>query len=174
MEILLVRHAAALQREGWRLDDALRPLSARGRRRFRRVVEMLAEVDARMDVILTSPLVRTVQTAEILAGARGFDGEVEIAPALAPGFSVSRLVEALAARPEKALAVVGHEPHMSELAEALLGEPLGIPFKKGMVLAVDVRFGRGPAQFRFTLLPGSRRPLTARRELERRADGEGR
>ena len=69
MSLLVVRHADALSRHGWRPDDRLRPLSEKGFAQAQRLVDLLA--DHRIELIVSSPAVRCVQTVEPLAAARG-------------------------------------------------------------------------------------------------------
>jgi 8-oxo-dGTP diphosphatase len=89
MTIYLVRHARAGNRDAWRDADELRPLSTRGRKQARDLVELFA--DARFERVLSSPYVRCMETVVPIAGARKLP--VEPAEALAEGAS---LEEALA------------------------------------------------------------------------------
>ena len=68
MEIYVVRHGIAVPSEAG-IPDRFRPLTSKGRRRFRRTARRFARLGRELDLILTSPLVRAVQTAEILVGA---------------------------------------------------------------------------------------------------------
>lgn len=167
----MVRHAIAADREGFPLADELRPITARGRKKFRRVAQAFARLREPLGVILSSPLVRAVQTAEILVGERGDEPEVEIAPRLAPDERAGPLVDEVRARPEEALALVGHEPQVSAIAAAVLGHPLGAPFKKGMVLALSLPRAGGRGSFRYALPPGHDKPI---RSLEKLAEELGR
>ena len=70
IRIYLVRHGIAVDHEDrGNLDDDDRPLTGKGRRRFRRTARAFARLGEPLDFIFTSPLARAVQTAEILAGA---------------------------------------------------------------------------------------------------------
>ena len=71
MKLLIIRHAIAVSRNSADLPDDERPLTGRGRRRFRKAADGLARIVDRPDVLLTSPLRRAVQTAEIAAKAWG-------------------------------------------------------------------------------------------------------
>jgi phosphohistidine phosphatase len=166
MIVLIVRHAAAAAREEWKLSDSWRPISDKGRRRFRGVVDALSDGDSLPDAILTSPLVRAVQTAEMLATTRGFRGEVEILSVLAPGHSAREAVVAVRARGEGCVAIVGHEPQVSAIAAEVLGAPLPIPFKKGMILAVEIGDDGAWGEVRFALLPGRKRAERLGRTLQ--------
>src|SRR5437762_13257084 len=103
MEIYLVRHGIA--EEGHeKLRDGSRPLTDKGRRRFQKTARAFGKLGRRLDLILTSPLVRAVQTAEILAGETE-PGEVAVLAELDPKFDVEAVRNAIASRAGKAEAV---------------------------------------------------------------------
>src|SRR3954462_12828979 len=130
MLLFLVRHSAAVDPAGRRDED--RPLTTEGRFRMRRVVATLqSETQERYDQIITSPLVRAVQTAEILASIPGYSGEVEVSRLLLPSARPKETL-ALFQYEDRAIALVGHEPAMSALASELLGQ-LVPSFKKGAI-----------------------------------------
>ena len=140
MEIWIVRHAAARDRETWRLDDALRPLTERGRQRFRALVARLGGRERVPSVIWTSPAVRAVQTAEILAGLEGFRGSVEVAPWLEPEADAADAETAVSELVGERFALVGHEPMLSALAGRLLGKrALPCRFPKGAIVTISER-----------------------------------
>src|SRR5712691_7627004 len=92
IRIYLVRHGIAVDpSEKGTLDDDSRPLTAKGRRRFRRLARAFAQLGEIPDFTFTSPLVRAVQTAEILAGALRV-AEVGILDELRPEAGVGRLL----------------------------------------------------------------------------------
>src|SRR3954468_3537196 len=89
MQLVIIRHGLAGDREAFAAtgqDDALRPLTAEGRRKMKRNAKGLRRVVAAIDVLGASPLVRAAQTASIVASAYG-GLEVTTVPALAPGTS---------------------------------------------------------------------------------------
>jgi 8-oxo-dGTP diphosphatase len=92
MLAVLVRHAAAGDRQKWRGDDRLRPLDRRGERQAAALPDTLAGVP--VSHILTSPYVRCVETVRPLAGAAGVD--LEETPALAEGASRADVLPLLA------------------------------------------------------------------------------
>src|ERR1700694_2322478 len=97
MRIYLIRHAIAEEApKGSRFADPLRALSAKGRRRFRRSARRFAELGEAVDAILTSPALRAVQTAEILAAALHSD-EVQILDELTADGAPAPLLSRLAA-----------------------------------------------------------------------------
>jgi phosphohistidine phosphatase len=137
--LYLVRHAVAEERGPAWPDDAKRPLSADGADRMRRAVRGLDRLlDVPIDRILTSPLTRALQTAEILAeGLRAHPDVVEFEE-LTPGTPSAAVARALTAVTRlKGLALVGHEPDLGRLAAWLLGTRTPPPFKKGAVCRID-------------------------------------
>jgi phosphohistidine phosphatase len=126
-ELLLLRHGLAEERAG-AADDGQRGLTPEGRERTARVIQRLVTLDLACDVVLSSPLVRARQTAE-LAVAWGLAPELELAAALAPLADPLPLLERwlgpLSPRPGwRRLALVGHEPDLSTLAALLIGVPM--------------------------------------------------
>lgn len=142
MDILLIRHGQAVD-EAPGCGDAGRWLTAKGRKATRRVARWLAKGPKRTPVVIwTSPLVRAVQSAEILAAEARIRGELRACQLLSPGHDPGDLVKLLAAsavepgRHDGPLALVGHEPSLSLLAQALLGDVGVIALKKSGVLAL--------------------------------------
>jgi phosphohistidine phosphatase len=136
MKVYLVRHAEAVDRTG-AVPDAARHLTARGRLSFRKTALRLKTDGIRFSRILTSPLVRAVQTADILAEQLGFEGEVIPVPQLEPGFDVEGMNEVLDAFPEDAeIILVGHEPDLGRVVSALLSLARGYAMPKGAVAAL--------------------------------------
>src|SRR5438874_12508273 len=137
MQLYLVRHGIAVD-GGEAMPDGSRGLTDKGRRRFHRTARAFGKLGHKLDLILTSPLVRAVQTAEILAGATKH-GEVAVLEELDPKFDVATLRTAVAKRARKsgAVALVGHEPQLSLALAALSGvSPADIDLKKGAIVRV--------------------------------------
>ncbi|MGE0360635.1 MAG: phosphohistidine phosphatase SixA [Vicinamibacterales bacterium] len=160
LELYLVRHAVAALRGPDYPDDAERPLTPEGVDRWRRSAAGLREIGVAVDVVLTSPLVRAQETAEILAATLKPKPRLTVAEALAPGRKPAdalALIAKYAAAPRGAsrLALVGHEPDLGELAARLLGAKGVIEFKKGAVCRLDVdrAMPAGPATLRWFLPP---------------------
>jgi len=146
MQLLIIRHAIAEDREvfaGTGQDDALRPLTDRGRRRMRLAARGLRTVVRRIDLLASSPLVRARQTADIVAQATGLSDQVEEISGLAPESSVDTLISGLARfRGREHLLLVGHEPLLSQTVSFLLtgkkNQELGIELKKGGLCRIEV------------------------------------
>jgi len=140
MELLIVRHAIAFERDRhrWR-DDAARPLTPAGMSRSRKAAAGLKKFSKIPDRVLTSPLVRAKQTAQILADVAGWPPAEEV-PELAPGNAAPGLLSLLGKDRSGLVAVVGHQPELGELlAECLLrdGGILRIDMKKNAVACVS-------------------------------------
>ena len=155
-ELYLIRHGLAEERgEAWP-DDTKRPLTEDGMDRLRKEARGLARLGLTVDVVLTSPLVRTRQTAEIVASALDPRPHIVNADSLAPGGTFQALVADLEKHTKKSrLALVGHEPSIGELAARLVGSRHPIEFKKGAVCRIDVDAlpPAGPGSLRFFLTP---------------------
>ena len=137
--LFLVRHAIAMERGDQWPDDTARPLTHGGAARMRRIVQGLAALGVEIDFVLTSPLMRAVQTADILVRGWSPRPELAIVPALGPGGAPAKVAEALAPYSKAAgIALVGHEPDLGELAAWLTGARRPMPFKKGGVCRIDV------------------------------------
>jgi phosphohistidine phosphatase len=130
MEIYLVRHAQAGERDPERWpDDSQRPLTKKGIRRFERSAKGIVSLVPEVDVVLASPYRRTWQTAEILEDA-GWPGPLRLDELIKsePG----ALFRALTRYEDlSSIALVGHEPHLSRFATALLGRAPWGEMKKG-------------------------------------------
>jgi phosphohistidine phosphatase len=151
MDLYLIRHAKA--EDG--APDQHRPLSADGRRAARAVGEALHEQGVKLHAIVSSPLVRAVETAELVAVALEFDRALEISAALEPGGAPSEIIERLILSREHATALVGHEPSMGNLLSALLGKP-GLSLSKGA--AVRLAFDGKRAKLIWSVKPKRLQP----------------
>jgi phosphohistidine phosphatase len=142
----LVRHAIAEPRGADWPDDDLRPLTGAGARKMKQVVRGLARLDADVELILTSPLVRARQTAEIISRWLPSRPDVETLPALAPGHTPAATMRALAAATDAgAVLLVGHEPDLGALVAWLIDARRPVAFKKGGACRVDSsRWPMGP------------------------------
>lgn len=167
IQLLLVRHAIAEDRGADWPDDRLRPLTKEGAARMAREAAGLAALDVRIEEILTSPLVRARQTADILAAAWPKRIKVQEIEALAPGGKARAVLQALGESKRNSLALVGHEPGMGELAAALLGMRTPLAFKKGAVALIEVALlppPTGSGALQWLLAPRILRRLAPPRE----------
>jgi phosphohistidine phosphatase len=150
MFLYLIRHGKAAAGA----SDAERPLTADGADEMRRVARRLTKLGVAFDATLSSPLVRALETADLLAEA-GIAGAVEACPALAPGGTLDEALGDVArrhARGAERIALVGHEPTLSEWAARLAGAPAGsLELKKGGIIALELP-DRPPFEGRATLV----------------------
>jgi phosphohistidine phosphatase len=118
MELLVIRHAIAADRDEGSFPDSERPLTEKGRERMVEVAAALNELVPELDVIATSPLLRARETAAVVA--RHYDMKPQLVDELAPGAPLGRLLEWLAGQVAARVAVVGHEPGLSTFASWLI------------------------------------------------------
>jgi phosphohistidine phosphatase len=148
MKLLLVRHAIAEERQDWAKtgkSDNLRPLTREGRDKMRRVASAMAAAAPEIDLIASSPLTRTMQTARIVSAAYA-DAEIVKLESIAPDGTHEDTIAWLAKHSNlRCVAMVGHEPSLSELLTTLLvGSPRDFfEFKKGGV--AQLSFSGKPA-----------------------------
>lgn len=132
MDLFLIRHAEA-ESESADGSDERRALTRRGRRRFTREVQGLARLGVRFDRLLFSPLLRAQETAELAFDLVDGESEVVLELASAP---LADFVTSIGARPEGSLALVGHEPWLSQLVTRLLVHATG-PTNTPSVLHIE-------------------------------------
>ncbi len=155
-ELYLIRHGVAAERGDNYPDDTKRPLTNEGVQKLRREAKALIALDLTFDVILTSPLVRTRQTAEIIGAAFRNAPPVVNMPSLAPGGAHNSIIEELTKQHRRhRIALVGHEPGLGELAGRLIGLRKPLEFKKGAICRIDVTAlpPTGPGRLRWFLTP---------------------
>lgn len=153
MDLFFLRHGEAQGREEWKGDDEERPLSEEGAARMRREAKTLAGLSLGVSLILSSPLVRALETAEIVAAALGLKDSPLTDRRLAPGFNATALREILSEHAgAAALLLVGHEPDFSETIEACIGGGR-VECKKGGLARLDITDPLRPRGSLLWLLP---------------------
>ena len=155
-ELYFIRHGLAEERgEAWP-DDMKRPLTDEGMSRMRKAARGLARLGVSVDVVLTSPLVRARQTAEIVAAGLDPRPSLVNVDSLSPDGTYAAVIADLEKYVRKSrIALVGHEPMMGELAARLIGSRHPMEFKKGAVCRIDVEDlpPAGPGDLRWLLTP---------------------
>ncbi|MFN2444655.1 MAG: phosphohistidine phosphatase SixA [Vicinamibacterales bacterium] len=164
IDIYLVRHAIAGERGPAYPDDRLRPLTPAGTARFKETVAGLRELDITIDLIITSPLVRARQTAELLAAGLPGKPPIEVLDALAPAGRTAIVVDTIAKharRRQRRLALVGHQPDLGELGSRLLSARGTLELKKGGVARIELDGATpgGPGTLHWMLPPRVLRKL---------------
>jgi phosphohistidine phosphatase len=156
-ELYLVRHGIAAARGDAWPDDAKRPLVHKGVTRLRRETEGLSALGVTFDVVLTSPLTRARQTAELIAEAVSGRPPVHAMESLSPGGTHASFLEELAKYAKRAsrIACVGHEPDLGQLASRLIGARRPLEFKKGAICRIDLDGVplNGPGHLRWFVTP---------------------
>jgi phosphohistidine phosphatase len=141
MLIYFLRHGEADWPE-WDKPDDKRPLTPKGKKEMHQLGAFLANLSVKPDVVLTSPLPRAWQTAEI--AAHYIDAKSVEDVLLAPGFGRSELKKLLKKRSYQSLMVVGHEPDFSKLVGKLTGARIKLS-KAGIALVevdTDLKCGK--------------------------------
>jgi phosphohistidine phosphatase len=119
--LYLIRHGIAADRELYEIDEE-RPLTKDGDRKTRKVAQKLKSLNLKFDIVLSSPLVRARQTAEILKSV-GLTDHVEEFPPLAPEGEINFWLDWYRNWSQtvgKSLALVGHQPDLGNWAEILI------------------------------------------------------
>jgi phosphohistidine phosphatase len=124
VDLYLIRHADALPLgERGVTDDAERPLSEKGEGQAAQVAAGLQRRGVRLDLLLTSPLLRARQTAEaLLRHGPPLVTELETCDELTPGTKRKKLARALLATAKDVVGLVGHQPDLGEFAAWLIGD----------------------------------------------------
>jgi phosphohistidine phosphatase len=137
MRLYLFRHGPAGSRAEWEGPDGERPLTPEGRTVVERMCRTMAKAGITVDAVLTSPLVRARQTAEIAAQALDVPNRLVDDDRLVHGFDREGLATILADWPRaEALMLVGHEPDFSSTVAELTGGAVVI--KKAGLVRVDL------------------------------------
>ncbi|GAC1355067.1 MAG: histidine phosphatase family protein [Polyangiales bacterium] len=154
MKLYVMRHGPA-EDDSPTGEDATRALTPSGRERVRAVTRALVAAGEAPKLVVASPLVRALQTAEIVHAHGEVEAPVQVHGAIAPRGEALAFVRRAAKDGKKRLMVVGHEPDVSILVAALLGRSLAAPFAKAMVVGLRVPPDEGDATLRFVLDPRS-------------------
>lgn len=140
MEVYLIRHGIAAQR-GTYAKDAERPLTKKGISKTTKVAEKLLDIGITFEHILSSPLVRAYQTAEILKNV-GLGKQIMLHDPLAIGGDIQLWLEWLANNydEEIKLALVGHQPDLAHWAEMLVFGDIcdRLTLKKAGIIGINI------------------------------------
>lgn len=156
LELYLIRHGVAAERGDEYPDDSKRPLTSGGISRLRKEARALDEMEIGFDHIITSPLVRTRQTADVFVEMLKSKPSLSQSDALAPAGTPTAVMQELTKYLRKGrIALVGHEPNMGELAARLIGARTPLEFKKGAICRIDfdVPPPKGHGQLRWFVTP---------------------
>jgi phosphohistidine phosphatase len=138
VKLYFLRHGQAGDRQDWRGDDFYRPLTTDGIRRMEREAKRIDDMDLGLDVIITSPLVRAKQTAEIVTKELKMKDRLIEDHTLGLDFDFECLRNVIANHRDKnAIMLVGHEPSMSRTIAQLVGGAR-LQLKKGGLAYVEL------------------------------------
>jgi phosphohistidine phosphatase len=167
MELLIVRHAIAVEHgdPAFENDDD-RPLTPEGIHKFRLAARGLKEVAPKLDRIVSSPLVRARQTAEILREVVSPHRKIDICEHLVPSGNHVELLAYVNRLGAESVALVGHEPHLSSFTSHLLSGKEAVSFveyKKGAAGLVTFSDGAaaGTGTLEWLIQPGALRDIGA-------------
>ena len=137
MQIYILRHGIAEDAAPGG-SDAGRALTQEGKRKVRNVLERARRAGVRPSMIVTSPLRRALETAEIAAAVLGAPSELVRTNALLPSGSPDKVWKEIRARGAEEILLAGHEPLLSILTAYLLGCPaLQVRMKKAALVAIE-------------------------------------
>ena len=159
MNLYIVRHAIAIPRgtAGYD-DDSQRPLTDAGRKKMKKIVDGLRQLDLELDAIVSSPYVRARDTAMILAKEFNMKNKVSLSDSLIPPGNFESLINEIREKYDvENLALVGHEPMLSSLVSWLStgNTAMKVVLKKGGVayLSSDNLYEQGRATLQWLLTP---------------------
>ncbi|MHB1022858.1 MAG: SixA phosphatase family protein [Acidobacteriaceae bacterium] len=159
MNIYLLRHASAGTRRSNPVLDAKRPLDKEGKQLCIQLAQVLSALNVQFDLVVSSPLKRSLQTAALVGTELGYEAKILISKALAPEGTVAdfhKLIETCGSY-ENVL-VVGHNPNLSTFLGSLIvpsngvqGHPATLRLRKGSIARVNCE--RRPASLQWLLDP---------------------
>ncbi|MGA2349376.1 MAG: phosphohistidine phosphatase SixA [Terracidiphilus sp.] len=162
MNLYLMRHANAGMPRGSSILDAKRSLIKEGKDQCMLMARVLSALKVQVDVIVSSPLKRSLQTAQFVGTELGYDAKVEISPALAPDADYTDFQQMLAKYAEyDGVLAVGHNPNVFQFLGRLVTGNGGaaIRMRKGSVARVDLE--RHPPLLQWLIDPRSARAIYA-------------
>jgi len=165
MDIYLIRHSEAVELNNEIVDDSFRYLSFNGRQKTIEVANRLKKMKVRFDCILTSPVIRAVQTAELLTASIKHKGELMTAIELMGGNSFTRFMQLINRNSRfESIACIGHAPDVNNYALGLVGQEayrdLKINFKNTSVCKINYNIKDGNGKLEWFLKSDSMELLT--------------
>jgi phosphohistidine phosphatase len=163
MNLFFLRHASAGMRRANPLLDVKRPLDKDGKRQCLHLAHILNELKVQFDLIVSSPLKRSLQTASLVGTETGYESKILLSNALAPDATFRDFQKLLSeCQKYENLLVVGHNPNLSQFLASVLVAPSSttlptIRLRKGTLARVSI--ARGPATLQLLLDPRTVRAL---------------
>lgn len=163
LELYILRHGIAVPHGTMGIPEDDRPLTSQGKKKMRQAARGMVTLDLDFAFILTSPLPRAFQTAQIVAEVLKSKEKIQVMEELLPGRPPQAAAERLSEfKKERSLLLVGHEPHLSELVSYLVfgNENGDIFLKKGGLARIDIHtFSSLRGKLRWLLTPKQLRLL---------------
>ena len=136
MTLLFIRHSLAMERDEWTGHDFERPLTEKGVKRAKKFFKHIKKIYPEIDFIITSKAKRAKQTAEALKIFYP-DSKYEQTPLLYPGAGINELKQTLQGK-EGVVAIVGHEPDLSNFVKELMYAPnLKLKLRKPSLIEME-------------------------------------
>ena len=160
MNLYLMRHADAGVARGNPVLDAKRALVKEGKDQCILMARVLGALKVQIDVIVSSPLKRALQTAQFVGTELGYEAKVEISPALGLNADYAAFQKMLAKYSDhEGVLVVGHNPHIFQFLGRLITANGGaaIRMRKGSIARVDL--DRHPPLLRWLIDPRMARSI---------------
>ncbi|TKB91800.1 MAG: hypothetical protein E8D41_10015 [Nitrospira sp.] len=171
MDCVLLRHGIAVERDEWEGTDGDRPLTARGAKRVAQAAIGLSRLDVQPTHVFSSPLIRAIETANIVHSSLPVCPALHVVDELLPDASPHRLLSILRKLPpESCVLCIGHEPQLGMAASVFLsgrGSP-SFPLKKSGACLIELSLPTKPGQgiLRWWLTPGQLRAMGKGRSSE--------
>ena len=164
MDCVLLRHGIAVERDEWEGPDGDRPLTEYGAKRVRQVVAGLNRLDVQPTHVLSSPLIRAIETAKIAHRSLRVRSAMHIVDELLPDAPPNQLLSIMHKLPsESCVLCVGHEPQLGMAASVLLSGRVSasFPLKKAGACLIELPIQAKPGQgvLRWWLTPAQLRAL---------------
>lgn len=120
-EVYIIRHGAAAELDNEIVDEGYRYLTIHGRNHCKIVAQRLKDMKTKFDVVISSPIVRAVQTAEVFASVLKYEGEIKTAIELIGGNTFHRFTQMLKRNSHhKTIALIGHAPDVNNFSTGLI------------------------------------------------------
>jgi phosphohistidine phosphatase len=167
MDCVLLRHGIAVEREEWEGLEADRPLTERGAKRVAQVAAGLNRLDVQPTHVLSSPLIRAIETAKIVHSSLRVRSAIQIVDELLPDAPPDRLLSILHnLPPDASVLCIGHEPQLGMAASVLLSgrATTSFPLKKAGACLIELSLQAKPDRgvLRWWLTPRQLREMGKR------------
>ncbi|RPH76935.1 MAG: phosphohistidine phosphatase SixA [Nitrospiraceae bacterium] len=167
MECVLLRHGIAVERGEWEGPDRDRPLTELGAKRVAQVAVGLSRLDVKPTHVLSSPLIRAIETAKIVHRLLRVRSSMDIVDELLPDAPPNRLLSILhKLPPESCVMCIGHEPQLGMAASVFLSGRVSasFPLKKAGACLIELSIPAKPGQgvLHWWLTPGQLRSMGKR------------